>query len=92
MEYQRGYLRLDYSLDERWIHVFMAGNYTDLLLLMALSKRLLSMIGCPPNVYKLDDTLTSHYDFINKLSKVSILFRIDLRQSLVVTRIQEGWR
>lgn len=80
MESKRGYLWIDNSVDDKWIHLIKPQNSTDLLLLMALSKVLLTLIDSNPNVYKLDEYYHDYY--LNRMQNVCRLYKIDLSQSI----------
>lgn len=82
MESKRGYLWFENSVDDKWIHLFKPQNSTDLLLLMALSKVLLTLIDSNPNVYKLEDNKSYHYNYLNRMRNVCRVYKIDLSQSI----------
>ena len=85
MESKRGYLSIDNSVDDKWIHLYKPQNSTDLLLLMALSKVLLTLIDSNPNiynVYKLEENKSYHYNYLDRMRDVCRVYKIDLSQSI----------
>lgn len=80
-EDKRGFIWMEESVDSNWFHVYKPSNSCDLLLLMALSRVLLSLMDSPPYVILLNDYKYSHYDFLNRLQKVVRLYKLDLSLS-----------
>lgn len=95
MEESQGYLWLiewDFNGVEM-ISIYKCRESTDLLLLMALSKVLLSIIivyeGLP-NISRLNELKNKHYSFLNQQQNVDNLVKIDLTSSMY--KIQKASR
>lgn len=82
-EYRLGHSHLIDDQEKKALHIFKAGSPSDLLVYMALSKRLLSAIGCPQNVCTLEDLEPYHYDNILQCDNIVRLYKIDLSLSII---------
>jgi hypothetical protein len=87
-EFQLGHSHLFEDDEKKAMHIFKAGSPSDLLVYMALAKRLLSVIGCPQNVCTLSDMDPYHYNNILQCENIVRLYKIDL--SLSILRVEKS--
>lgn len=81
-EFQLGHSHLFEDEEKKALHIFKAGSPSDLLVYMALAKRLLSVIGCPQNVCTLSDMEPYHYNNILQCENIVRLYKIDFTLSI----------
>lgn len=81
-EYRLGHSQL--IEDDVNLVVSKAGNSADLLVYLALAKRLLTHIGCPYNVWTIEDMEINHFNNISQCSELTKIYKINLSCTKIV--------